>query len=68
MDYLVDNCIPRSRLKSKGLDETEPVVLKLPSGEEVELIPDYIYSIDDEDKQEEYHQRNRRTAFKVLAD
>lgn len=68
VDYLVDNGIPRSRLKSKGLGETEPVVLKLPSGEEVELTPDYIYSIDDEDKQEEYHQRNRRTAFKVLAD
>ena len=68
VDYLVDNGISRSRLQSKGLGETEPVTIKVPSGEEVTLTPEYIYSIDDEELQEEYHQRNRRTAFKVIAD
>ena len=36
------------------------------NGVPVILTPEYIYSLTDEDKQEEYHQRNRRTAFFVL--
>ena len=48
-------------------------VLQVPSygwkdenGNLVTLTPEYIYSLPDKDKQEEYHQRNRRTAFFVL--
>jgi OmpA-OmpF porin, OOP family len=67
VDYLVDSGISRDRLEAKGLGEYEPAVIRLPSGEDVQLTPDYIYSLSDKDKQEEYHQRNRRTAFKVLA-
>ena len=67
VDYLVDSGISRDRLEARGLGEYEPAVIRLPSGEDVQLTPSYIYSISDKDKQEEYHQRNRRTAFKVLA-
>ena len=68
VDYLVDNGISRARLEPRGMGETEPAVIRLQNGEDVELTPKYIYSLDDEDLQEEYHQRNRRTAFKVLAE
>lgn len=68
VDYLVDNGISRERLESKGFGETEPAVVTNADGEEVQLTPEYIYSLDDEELQEEYHQRNRRTAFKVLAE
>lgn len=68
VDYLVDNGISRDRLEPRGMGETEPAVIRLQNGEDVELNPTYIYSLNDEDLQEEYHQRNRRTAFKVLAE
>tara|TARA_B100000508_G_scaffold140609_1_gene142339 strand:+ start:29713 stop:31818 length:2106 start_codon:yes stop_codon:yes gene_type:complete len=68
VDYLVDNGISRERLQPKGLGETEPAIVTNDAGEELELTPEYIYSLDDEEQQEEYHQRNRRTAFKVLAE
>jgi outer membrane protein OmpA-like peptidoglycan-associated protein/tetratricopeptide (TPR) repeat protein len=67
VDYLVDNGISRDRLEPKGMGETEPAIIRLQNGEDVELSPSYINALDDEDIQEEYHQRNRRTAFKVLA-
>jgi outer membrane protein OmpA-like peptidoglycan-associated protein/tetratricopeptide (TPR) repeat protein len=68
VDYLVDNGISRSRLNPSGLGETEPAVVTNDEGEEIELTPSYINGLVDEEKQEEYHQRNRRTAFKVLAE
>ena len=68
VDYLVDNGISRQRLEANGMGETQPAVIRLESGDDVELTPEYIYSLDDEEKQEEYHQRNRRTAFKVIND
>lgn len=67
VDYLIENGIDQERLLSKGYGETEPAVIETEDGEEVELTPEFIYSLDSEEKQEEYHQRNRRTAFKVLS-
>jgi outer membrane protein OmpA-like peptidoglycan-associated protein len=67
VDYLVDNGISKVRLDANGLGESEPAVVQLEGGKDVELTPEYIYSLSDEEKREEFHQRNRRTAFKVLA-
>ena len=67
VDYLVDHDIARDRLEANGLGESEPAIVRLEDGSDVELTPTFIYSLTDEEKQEEYHQRNRRTAFKVLA-
>jgi outer membrane protein OmpA-like peptidoglycan-associated protein len=66
VDYLIDNGIETSRLNAIGLGETEPVIILI-DGKEVELTPEFIYSNTDDEVQETYHQRNRRTAFKVLA-
>ncbi len=67
VDYLVDSGIERDRLEANGLGESEPAVIRLEDGKDVELTPQFINSLSNEDKKEEYHQRNRRTAFKVLA-
>jgi peptidoglycan-associated lipoprotein len=67
VDYLVDNGISKDRLDANGLGESEPAVVQLEEGKDVELTPEFIYSFSDEEKRDEYHQRNRRTAFKVLA-
>ncbi|MEX1002795.1 MAG: OmpA family protein [Crocinitomicaceae bacterium] len=66
VDYLVDNGIPRSRLVPKGYGETKPAEIPDDNGEMIILTPDFISSVQNEDKREEYHQRNRRTAFFVL--
>jgi outer membrane protein OmpA-like peptidoglycan-associated protein len=66
VDYLVDHGIPRERLVPKGYGETKPAEIKHTDGNMVFLTPEFIYSLSDEDLQEEYHQRNRRTAFFVL--
>lgn len=67
VDYLIENGIEQERLLPKGYGESEPAVIETEEGEEVTLTPEYIYSLQSEDKQDEYHQRNRRTAFKVLS-
>ena len=66
VDYLVDNGIPRERLVPKGYGETKPAEVPDKDGNIVSLTPDFIYSLSDKDLQDEYHQRNRRTAFFVL--
>ena len=66
VDYLVDSGISRDRLEANGLGEAEPAVIR-ENGNDLELTPQFIKSVKDKDQQEEYHQRNRRTAFKVLA-
>lgn len=66
VDYLVDHGIPRERLQPKGYGETMPAEVPDKNGQIVTLTPDYIMAESDETKQEEYHQRNRRTAFFVL--
>ncbi len=66
VDYLIENGIPMERLVAKGYGETMPAEVPDANGNPVMLTPEYIYSLTDEDLQEEYHQRNRRTAFFVL--
>lgn len=66
VDYLIENGIPMSRLIPKGYGETMPAEIPSNEGEIVTLTPEYIYSLTDKELQEEYHQRNRRTAFFVL--
>ncbi|MDX1652399.1 MAG: OmpA family protein [Brumimicrobium sp.] len=66
VDYLIEHGVSKDRLIAKGLGESEPAIIQL-DGKEVELTPKYIYSVEDEEKREEFHQRNRRTAFKVHA-
>lgn len=66
VDYLIANGIPAERLVAKGYGESMPAEVKDENGNLVTLTPEYIYSLPDKDKQEEYHQRNRRTAFFVL--
>jgi OOP family OmpA-OmpF porin len=66
VDYLVDHGIPRERLVAKGYGETKPAEVKHTDETMVILTPDFINALSDEDLQEKYHQRNRRTAFFVL--
>jgi len=66
VDYLNDKGIALERLMAQGKGETEPAVIVI-DNKEVELTPAYINGLSDEDLQEQYHQTNRRTAFKVLA-
>jgi OOP family OmpA-OmpF porin len=66
VDYLIENGIPMERLVPKGYGETMPSEIIAKDGEVLTLTPDYIHALTDEDLQEEYHQRNRRTAFFVL--
>ena len=66
VDYLVDHGIPRERLVPKGYGETKPAEVKHTDGNMVNLTPEFIYGLSDEELQETYHQRNRRTAFFVL--
>ncbi|MEO9531176.1 MAG: OmpA family protein [Crocinitomicaceae bacterium] len=66
VDYLVDHGIPRERLVPKGYGETKPAEVEHTDGTMVNLTPEFIYGLSDEDLQEKYHQRNRRTAFFVL--
>jgi outer membrane protein OmpA-like peptidoglycan-associated protein len=66
VDYLVDNGIPRDRLVPKGYGETKPAEIPDENGEIVILTPEYIYGIQSTTRQDELHQKNRRTAFFVL--
>lgn len=67
VNYLVESGISKSRLTAEGMGETEPAIIVI-DGEKVQLTPKFIYSFPDEETQDKFHQRNRRTAFKVLAD
>jgi OmpA-OmpF porin, OOP family len=66
VDYLISKGIPQERLVAKGYGETMPAEITDETGTLITLTPDYIYSLPEKSKQEEYHQRNRRTAFFVL--
>ncbi|MCB9223563.1 MAG: OmpA family protein [Crocinitomicaceae bacterium] len=66
VDYLVEHGIPLERLVPKGYGESMPAEVPDHEGNVVTLTPAYIHSLQDEELQEEYHQRNRRTAFFVL--
>ena len=64
-DYLIANGIDPKRLESKGYGETEPAEVPNDEGELIKLSEEYIKTLSKE-KAEIAHQKNRRTAFKVL--
>lgn len=74
VEYLISKGINKDRLKAIGYGEEKPNYLKDknknpildPNGNKILLTEDYIAKEKNEDKQEEYHQRNRRTSFKVV--
>ncbi|MBD3637097.1 MAG: OmpA family protein [Crocinitomicaceae bacterium] len=66
VDYLIQHGIPMERLVPKGYGESMPAEVPDKNGNVVTLTPEYIKSLSDEELIEEYHQRNRRTAFFVL--
>jgi len=76
VDYLISKGIPEERLIAKGFGESTPTYLKDEAGNpildaqsnRIILTPAYIYNMPDKKTQEEYHQRNRRTAFKVVGE
>ncbi len=76
VDYLVDAGISRDRLSPKGYGEEEPAIMldadknpvKDDDGEFKRLTEPYIKSLTDRKAIDEAHQRNRRTAFKVLTE
>lgn len=68
VDYLIANGIDKTRLEPLGLGETEPAIITDENGKELRLTEANINAMPTEEKREEYHQRNRRTAFKVLAE
>lgn len=65
VDYLIAHGIPMERLVPKGYGEKMPAEVPGPGGSIVTLTPEYIYA-QPKNKQDELHQRNRRTAFFVL--
>ena len=76
VDYLIGKGIPKSRLVAKGYGESEPNYLKDNSkrpvldadNKRIYLTEEYINSQEEEVTREEYHQRNRRTSFKVVGE
>lgn len=76
VDYLIGKGIPQERLLAIGYGESQPNVLKdknkekvlNENGNPVLLTPEYIKSQKKKSVREEYHQRNRRTAFKVVGE
>lgn len=76
VDYLISKGVDKNRLKAVGYGESSPNFLKgadkkpiLDSdGKRIILSPAFIYAEPNEAKREEYHQRNRRTSFKVVGD
>ena len=76
VDYLISKGIPKERLFAKGYGEDQPNFLKNDkkkevldaNGKRVYLTEKFIKSQKTEELRELYHQRNRRTAFKVIGE
>lgn len=84
VDYLIRKGIPKERMTAKGYGESQPNYLKGANGKPVigndgkpvigndgkriYLTKEYIDAEPSEEVQEEYHQRNRRTSFKVVGE
>lgn len=76
VEYLLGRGISEDRLKANGFGETLPNYLKNAkkkpvldeNGEHIILTEAYINTQEEEETREEYHQRNRRTSFKVVGE
>ena len=76
VDYLIKKGIPKERLVAKGFGETTPNYLKDKdkkevldaNGKRIYLTKEVIEAEKSSKLKDDYHQRNRRTAFKVLGD
>lgn len=74
--YLIELGIDEARIKANGFGESQPNYLKgenkkpvlNESGERIILTEAYINAQQSEEIREEYHQRNRRTSFKVVGE
>lgn len=67
VDYLIEKGISKDRLISKGYGETEPAEVDFYENDEmVTLTEEFIKNLPTKEDKEKAHQRNRRTAFKVL--
>jgi outer membrane protein OmpA-like peptidoglycan-associated protein/tetratricopeptide (TPR) repeat protein len=76
VDYLISKGIPKERLIARGFGESDPAILldanKKPmlddKGEKIKLTEKYIDSQHNNVLETELHQKNRRTAFKVVGE
>jgi outer membrane protein OmpA-like peptidoglycan-associated protein len=76
VDYLISKGISKDRLIPKGYGEKDPAYLLDQdgdpvigaNGEKIQLTEEYINSLNGNAKQNEMHQKNRRTAFKVVGE
>ena len=76
VNYLIKKGVPKHRLKAIGYGETEPNYLKDAhkkpvlgnDNKRIYLKETYINEQETEKLREDYHQRNRRTSFKVVGE
>lgn len=76
VEYLISKGIPKERVVAKGYGEDQPNFLKNEkkkevldaNGERIYLTEKFINNQQSEELKEDYHQRNRRTAFKVIGE
>jgi outer membrane protein OmpA-like peptidoglycan-associated protein len=76
VEYLLEKGIDEDRLNANGFGETQPNYLKdankkpvlSENGDRIVLTEEFIDAQPSEDTREEYHQRNRRTSFKVIGE
>lgn len=76
VDYLLEKGIAEDRVKANGFGETQPNYLKNDekkpvldeNGKRIILTEAYIDAQPEEETREAYHQRNRRTSFKVVGE
>jgi len=76
VNYLISKGLDEARITAIGFGETQPTfmvddnkkAIYDENGEKILLTPEFIGKLKDNKLIEEYHQRNRRTAFKVVSE